>query len=317
MRWSVTLAAVAAIAVATGCARSHKPAAPPAAQDNALVVIIDGTPLRVMPSTRVPEPPTPSAASPAVEPQATVVEDAAPLGLPAARPLRPVKLVVIDPGHGGENTGATQGAVIEKEVNLDASLKLAASLRRRGFSVVLTRTTDVFLTLEERAVMANQIGADLFICMHANAAANPLASGIEVYYPTDVFHQNGRVIDDVARAQDIGTRELPDGPFTWDGDLGALVTPETLALNRDLGHALGLQIERAMTRDIETTSRGVKPAGYEVLRWAACPAVLVEIGFLTNDADCEKLADPSYRERVAKAIAEAVSAYAAPAGERQ
>ncbi len=229
--------------------------------------------------------------------------------LPAARPLRPVKRIVVDPGHGGENVGAVVGGVAEREVNLDVGLRLAEALRAKGFEVTLTRIDDASVSLEDRAEVANLAGADLFISLHSNAAANQDAGGIEIYFPTEIFRQNGRFIDDDARARDIATRDLPDGPFTWDGDFSGDVTPERLALHRDLAQALGFEIERAMTATLGTTSRGVKPAGFEVLRWASCPAVLVEMGFLTNDEDREKLADRNYRARIARAITDAVCAY--------
>ena len=78
----------------------------------------------------------------------------------------------------------------------------------------------------------------------------------------------------------------------------------------ELARTLGMEIEHSMTKTLNTTSRGVKPAGFEVLRWTACPAVLVEMGFLTNDSDRAKLADDAYHARIAKAIAEAVMNYA-------
>ena len=304
------------LAIAFGCARVDPPsdasagagpAAAPVARDNAPRTDAVGKAAR------------PARADNCLLPAASVAETSPALvgdpppaaPTPGARPLRAVRHVVVDPGHGGaENAGAMCGGVWEREVNLDVGMRLTEELRRRGFVVTITRTEDVFVGLEERAEVANVVGADLFISLHSNAAANVEASGIEVYFPAEIFRHDGRFIDDAGRARDINTRALPDGAFSCDGDLGEGVSADTLALSRELGRALGLEIERSMTKTLSTTSRGVKPAGFEVLRWTTCPAVLVEMGFLTNDADREKLADESYRVRIARSVAEAVVNYA-------
>ncbi len=321
MRRAALSTVLIALAFATGCGKLSPPQAPPspgAASDNASFApappaLFDNSPRPLASASAPPRRPDNCviSQSAAAETSPALVGEAPLAPMPGARPLRPVRHVVVDPGHGGaENTGATSGGVWEREVNLDVGIKLTEELRRRGLVVTITRAEDAFISLEDRAEVANVVGADLFISLHSNAASNPDASGIEIFYPTDVFRHAGRLIDDTGRALDINTRALPDGVFSFDGDLGDGVTADRLALSRELARTLGMEIERAMTKTLNTTSRGVKPAGFEVLRWTACPAVLVEMGFLTNDSDRARLADEAYRSRIAKAVADAVANYA-------
>jgi hypothetical protein len=94
----------------------------------------------------------------------------------------------------------------------------------RELQAIIAFSVYAWLKRDERARIANVAGADLFICVHSNAAPNPDASGVEVYYPAEAFRVNGRSLGDVERARDIATREMPDGLLAYDGDLGATVT---------------------------------------------------------------------------------------------
>jgi N-acetylmuramoyl-L-alanine amidase len=168
---------------------------------------------------------------------------------------RPV--VVLDAGHGGKDPGAPSCLGIwEKSVNLSVAQTAAALLRRRGVNVVMTRSDDTFVELEERAAIANRRGAELFVSIHSDAARNPAAKGFTVY---------------VARA----------------------------ANGRTLAAA---EVIRARMSATGTHDRGVRRADYRVLVRTACPAVLVELGYLSNRYEAARLADASHRRRLAGAI---------------
>lgn len=169
-----------------------------------------------------------------------------------------MKIICIDPGHGGKDPGATDGGVCEKDIALNVAKKIHAHLRAVGYSVILTREQDKFVSLGNRAAEANMWGADIFVSVHCNSAPNSSANGMEVYVHTS------RGADSKRAAHAIYDRLLP---------------------------ASGLK------------GRGVKANNYAVLRETAMPAVLVELGFISNDSDRVKLVSEEWQERAAEAIA--------------
>ncbi len=169
--------------------------------------------------------------------------------------------IVIDPGHGGKDPGAT--AVTgqqEKQIVLAVARSLAVKLQQRGARVVLTRSNDRFLELEERADVANRAKADLFVSIHADSAANRSAQGFTVY---------------VSRSASASSRYAAD------------------AIIRGLC-ATGLD------------NRGIRSADYRVLVRTNCPAVLVELGYLSNWADAAKLQNDAFQDRLADAICQGI-----------
>ncbi|MDH7599206.1 MAG: N-acetylmuramoyl-L-alanine amidase [Sedimentisphaerales bacterium] len=167
--------------------------------------------------------------------------------------------VVLDPGHGGKDPGAISPlGFCEKEVNLQVAQRLAAVLRRMGIRVIMTRDTDVFLELEERAAIANRNKADLFVSIHADSAPSRTLSGYTIY-----------------TARSAGDRSR------W--------AASTIA---EAMKATGIE------------SNGVRQADYRVLVNTNCPAVLVEVGYISNYYEAARLADPFVQQRLAQAIAE-------------
>ena len=170
-----------------------------------------------------------------------------------------MKIICIDPGHGGKDPGATGGGVQEKAVVLNVAKKIGAFLEARGCTVMLTRETDVFVELSDRARMANSAKADLYVSIHCNSVRdNARATGMEVYHYTHALEASKRA------ARVIYDKLLP---------------------------VCGLR------------GRGVKSQDLAVLRETAMPAVLVELGFVSNDGDCAKLVSDEWQERAADAIA--------------
>lgn len=220
------------------------------------------------------------------------------------------RTIVIDPGHGGERTGAIgPGGKKEKDIALAISLALATRLEERGHRVILTRRDDVSLGLEARVALANEKGADLFLSIHANsmptAEARARTHGVETYF------LSARASDDAAAAlahqenADAGTgsEEAPADPLR-----------EILAdLARSEAHVhssrLAYEIQESLAVGLGAKNRGVKQAPFVVLQGATMPAVLVEVGYLSHPREGRRLADPAHQSRIATFLALGVDAF--------
>lgn len=227
----------------------------------------------------------------------------APLEMPGRNSRR--RTIVIDPGHGGQDPGAVGvSGVREKDVVLDAALKLQAALHAKGpYEVKLTRDTDRFVPLENRVRYARDQHADLFISVHADSHARPDAAGASVY----TLSERG-----ANRAQNMMSAQ------NWDIDLGAaprqgvigdilvdLAQRETT--NRSAEFAQALIPRLGQVAPLLTNTH--RNAGFFVLLAPDVPAVLIETGFLSNPADERRLNSPREREAMADAMAGAVDAY--------
>lgn len=217
--------------------------------------------------------------------------------------------VVLDAGHGGEDEGAKgpRGA-LEKEVVLDVALRVAARLRERGLRVVLTRDSDRFLPLERRTAIANDARGDLFLSIHANAAADRAARGVETYFLSlDATDEEAAKVaareNASARVPSAGARAIDD-PLV--AILGNLMQNEHLAESS----AFARMAETALANGSPRRSRGVKQAPFVVLVGLQMPASLVEVGFITNGQDEARLASREGREQIARGLAGAVLDYA-------
>lgn len=215
--------------------------------------------------------------------------------------------IVIDPGHGGHDTGTIgpQG-LEEKDLVLDVALRLGKLLEQRlGADVVYTRQDDTFVPLEERTVIANQAQADLFVSVHANSSHDPEARGVETYYLN--FTTSSDALEVAARENAVSDQSIHQ--------LQQLV--KTIALQEkveesrefaaDVQHALytGLAGRSPAIRD-----RGVKKAPFVVLIGAQMPSILAEISFVSNPHDEHKLRSPAYRQRIAQSLYRGIARYA-------
>ncbi|HEU4385509.1 MAG TPA: N-acetylmuramoyl-L-alanine amidase [Anaeromyxobacteraceae bacterium] len=226
-----------------------------------------------------------------------------------AGPLRPVRRIVVDAGHGGHDPGAIgPGGVREKDVTLAMVHRLRRKLERAGFQVVLTRRDDRFLSLDERTALANTARGDLFVSLHANAHPRRDRTGVETYFlnVTDdryaarlAARENGLVHLAGAGAPQV-TRILSDLDATRSAGpsrrLAALVQKEL--------------VSRVRANVGEVRDLGVKHALFYVLLGARMPAVLVETAFVSNRKEERRLASPRYQEEVAEAVARAVTTFA-------
>lgn len=202
------------------------------------------------------------------------------------RATRPVRTIVLDPGHGGKDPGHQAGAREEKRYTLLLAQQLRARLRAAGYRVVLTRTRDTFLELAERPAAANRERADLFVSLHFNAAPDAAIRGAEVFCLTP----NGAASTHAPRSE---------------------VLNQTLPGHRDGARSLLLawQVQKALVEQAGLADRGVKHARFAVLRDLTMPGILVEAGFLSSPGEAQRIADPRFRDRLAAAIVDGIEAY--------
>jgi N-acetylmuramoyl-L-alanine amidase len=223
---------------------------------------------------------------------------------PAVYAGDPRQTVVIDPGHGGADLGARgAGNALEKELTLAVARKLAKLLRGQGTNVVLTRTSDVFVALPERTEIANRAHAALFVSIHANSAPEKDIAGAETYFLSleasdDEAMRVAMTENDVFKQE--GTAD--ESRDVVGAILGDLIRTEHLRESS----ALAALIQRQLAR-LPGPSRGVKQAPFVVLTGVNMPAALVEIGFITNPAESERMGQRDRQDAIASALAAAIS----------
>ena len=229
-----------------------------------------------------------------------------------------LRTIVLDPGHGGEEVGAVgRSGLMEKELALDIARRLRGRLEARGgVRVLLTREDDQQIPLRQRTALANNARADLFVSIHLNSSRRSSAHGTEAYFLALTASDEEAL--DLARQENRGeTAEAAAG--AGEGEGGAEGNPgearsdlqlvlwgmaQSEHLNRSSRLAELIQDEMDRLHGME--SRGVKQAPFTVLMGATMPAVLVEVAFLSNQADEENLAREEFRESVAQALETAI-----------
>jgi len=237
------------------------------------------------------------------KPEAAKVERTKP-----AEKFRPgrIRRIVIDPGHGGHDPGAVSPTgTREKDIVLQIGLQLAQKIREQlGIDVVMTRSTDVFIELQERTAIANKVGADLFVSIHANASLNRAANGIETYYLN---------LAKTAKAAQLAAKE--NGTSLEKVSMLQAVLFDLMAnykLN-DSAH-LANDVQKALHKKAQTgyptvKNLGVKQGPFYVLVGATMPSILVETAFLSNEKDEQQLKDPQFQELTADGILSGIRDY--------
>lgn len=211
--------------------------------------------------------------------------------------------IVIDPGHGGVETGAiSQGGLVEKDLTLWFAGALARQLERRlPVRVLLTRDRDVDIPLDSRTAFANQQKADLFISLHLNSWFGRGARGAESYFlsrsATDERAAESAARENQAVAASAGDPELGLELILWD-----LAQSHHLAESQRFANL----VQEELNASLGLENRGVKQAPFRVLVGAAMPAVVVELGFLSNPEEAAKLQDPAHRGELVEALVRAV-----------
>lgn len=261
-----------------------------------------------------------AAGTPVSPPVVVNVPRPAPAPTPSPAPPQPVatppsprtgkRIVVVDPGHGGKDPGAVANKIQEKALNLTVSRLLVARLKEFGIDARLTRDSDIYLTLRRRTEIANTMNADLFISIHGNALPpGKSATGMEIYLmalPTDKDAMELARFENRELAEDNGdsTKAADKRTQTLLAILGNMQQNAKISESTGFaeylfngGKAGGLKMRR------------VAQAPFYVLRGAAMPAVLVELGFLTDRQEAKLLADKSYQRKMANALAGGIREY--------
>jgi N-acetylmuramoyl-L-alanine amidase len=237
-------------------------------------------------------------------PRGTAKETPSELGLASQLGLR-VKRVVLDPGHGGKDPGAAYRGLIEKELTLDIARRAASKVAKLlGVEVLLTRNKDVFMPLEERTAFANTREADLFVSIHINAAPNASLSGIETYFlslATDEASMRVAARENVTTKRSISDLQVI---------LNDLMLNSRINESNRLARALHKEtLDETRKVHLAVQDLKVRQAPFYVLIGANMPAVLTEVGFITNLREAQRLADPVYRDKLAEGIAQGLQNY--------
>jgi N-acetylmuramoyl-L-alanine amidase len=207
-----------------------------------------------------------------------------PILRPAAVPPQGVRTIVIDPGHGGKDQGTQGQGHLEKDLVLRVATKLVNALRREGYIVHLTRTGDQTLTLDQRSAVLKRLKGDVFISLHVNNAAERTVQGIETF-----------ILPPVGTASTYGTRKS---------------TTASAGNGYDKANArLAFDLQRGLLGATRANDRGVKRGNFAVLRDATCPAVLVELGFLSHAQEGKNLGYGSYQDKLVTGLVNGIKTY--------
>lgn len=201
-------------------------------------------------------------------------------------PAVPFALVVIDPGHGGQDSGTMKTGLVEKELTLDVAHRVERLLQQRGLATLLTRSDDSYISLQERATVANSQPECVFVSIHFDEAGRSAATGIETYYAAHPV-------------------SLPERVASW---LPFLQRTSSEPPNVE-SQSLATFIQASLVAHTQAVNRGTRPQQFFVIANVRHPAVLVEGGFLTNKDDVTKLANGDYREQIAAAISDGIVQY--------
>lgn len=214
-----------------------------------------------------------------------------------------IRTIVIDPGHGGKDPGAVYNGLKEKDIVLEISKYLYEYLKADpDLNIHLTRDRDIFIPLEERTAIANKLKADIFVSIHANAAKNRAATGLETF----VFNvTNDRAALEVAALENQATTKSIS-------DLQGILKDILKYSKLEESVSLAGSVQSCLVKSVKATAKqnlGVKQAPFYVLVGATMPAILVETGFLSNNDDASKLKSSAYRKKVAKGIYDGIKEY--------
>jgi len=234
-------------------------------------------------------------------------------GDPPVQEGRQLRTVVIDPGHGGHDPGAVVGDVKEKDLVLSVALRLGNKIKNSypGVKVIYTRSKDVFIPLYERPAMAIKNKADVFISIHANYVAATGVKGTETF--TLGLHKSQENLE-VAKKENSVILLEEDYSANYQGfdpkETESYIMFENLQSEyQSQSIELASGIQEAFTRNIGLVNRGVKQAGFIVLKQNSMPSVLVEIGFISNPTEKKFLTSEAGREKISESIFQAFSAY--------
>ena len=209
--------------------------------------------------------------------------------------------IVVDPGHGGHDSGARGNGYNEKDIALQVATRLANNLRR-DYNVIMTRDSDFFVPLDTRAKIGNDANADFFISIHLNSGSSSSANGTEVFYFSK--KDEGSYAARVAQIENRVDSSYGDTPFS---DL--VVKDIFYRTNQKKSQAIATTVLDNLINTIGLRRRGVFGANFAVLRGSNSPSILVELGFMNNYGDLSQYLTPEGQERAAQAIANGIRQY--------
>ncbi|MBI4341724.1 MAG: N-acetylmuramoyl-L-alanine amidase [Candidatus Omnitrophica bacterium] len=223
-------------------------------------------------------------------------------GTPPPGPIPPTRpiTIVIDAGHGGHDPGASYFGLQEKSLALDVAKRLHAQLQQAGVLPIMTREADAFIPLNGRPAVANRLQAGLFVSIHLNANRNSGVSGAEVYYPRESVISASATLPPWIPASGTSIASMEEKRAVWE---------HVLRRSRSQSRRLAGTLCRSMRQGLGVPCRGGKAARFVVLREAWMPAVLVEVGYMSNPVEAQRLASAEYRQAAAEAIAEGILEY--------
>ncbi len=262
-----------------------------------LVIDVLAATTEAQPSPATPtQTPTPAPSTPQV-PETPPLIDLAPAGT--------LRAIVIDAGHGGDENGAKgPGGTLEKQVTLNVARRLKAALEGRlGLRVILTRDGDTTIGLDERAAVANNNKADLFVSLHANASPRPGTSGAEVFYLS--LDEYG---DAAERAAHADSEALP----VFGGgsrDIELILWDMAQARYIKESASLAQSVEASLRQRVPMSARAIQQAPFRVLVGANMPAVLVEMGFITNPGQEKQLQSDEFQNLIVQALVESITRF--------
>ena len=219
---------------------------------------------------------------------------AAPLG------VHRIQRIVIDPGHGGRDYGAiSPRGTAEKRLVLDIARLVRDELKKEGLEVIMTRNSDVFIPLAQRANIANKKDADFFVSIHANASESRSLRGFEIYYLSEATDDLALALE---RAENSSLRFQTAKLDRSNNGLKTIVWDLKETENRRESIHIANFVTDSVLQSSEVSDHRIRSAQFYVLKWTECPAVLVETGYLTNSEDEHRLNSPSYRRQLASGI---------------
>ena len=252
-------------------------------------------------------------ASTLADPPRLVLDFARPVE-PAPRERReavaPLRLIVLDAGHGGHDTGAVgPGGLQEKDLVLDVTRRVARLLEEKlQVKVLLSRDADQFVTLRDRTTFANRERADLFVSIHANAHRETASAGVETYFLSSEA-TDGAARQVAALENSVVQLEKTPRPAGRLDAVKAILWDLAQSEFQQESSRLAEVVQDSVTQSLRIPNRGVKQAGFYVLGGAAMPAILVEIGFVTNPKEERRLKETKYRDEIARAIFAGLAEY--------
>lgn len=223
--------------------------------------------------------------------------------------------ILIDPGHGGEDTGASNTyhywkkkkrrklLVHEKDIALQLAKRIHKKLIDKKYSSYLTRSIDRTVTLGERAELAEKVKADLFISLHFNSSTRRKPNGYETYYLDN--HKDGAV----QKLEAAENRDLKGQEYVIHHILTDLVIQQTVEASRALASSIHSQVHHKVGKPFKMINRGIKPGLFYVLALAKRPAVLLEVGFMSNQKELKKMRSSKFQNKFADAVVKGIEKY--------